>query len=171
VGASRRNPTTEKWFRVVVSLKGLDGAVQLVAGLVLIVVPPREIADIVHVVVTRDLLGNPAGPLAGHLEAAARGVIDGGGRGFAVAFLLVHAVIKLGLVAALLGEVVPAYPVAALALAVFVVFEVLRAVRTRSFVLPILAVFDVVVIALVLREYVLLRRERNTGNTATREPR
>jgi uncharacterized membrane protein len=61
--------------------------------------------------------------------------------------------VKCGLVLALARRVRPAYPIAAVVLGLFVAYELYRAVRTGSLLLPVLAALDVLVIALVLREY------------------
>ncbi|MEV5538022.1 DUF2127 domain-containing protein [Saccharopolyspora shandongensis] len=150
---------TDKLFRVAVLLKGLDGAVQLVAGVLLIFVSPSTITRLAHAVVTRDLLGPPAGPLAGHFEEALQH-FAGGSRTFVITYLIAHGVIKIGLVIGLLRKIMPLYPVAMAALGLFVVFEVLRAVQTKSVVLPFFAALDVAIIVLVLREYLELRRRK-----------
>jgi uncharacterized membrane protein len=151
--------TTDKLFRIAVALKGLDGGVQLVLGIVLIFLPPTVITGLANAVVTRDLLGDPNGTLSTHLETAAHNFADGSSRTFAIGYLLLHAVIKIGLVAALLRKIVPVYPVAAVVLGAFVVYEIYRAIRTHSIALPIFAVLDIIIIVLVLREYRQLRRE------------
>jgi uncharacterized membrane protein len=61
---------------------------------------------------------------------------------------------------ALLKKVMPMYPVAAVVLAGFVVYELWRAVHTHSIALPFFAALDIVIIVLVMREYRQLRRER-----------
>ncbi|MFI0465226.1 DUF2127 domain-containing protein [Saccharopolyspora sp. 5N102] len=152
-----RTTLTDKLFRVAVLLKGLDGAVQLIAGVLLIFLSPNTITRLAHAVVTRDLLGPPAGPLAGHFEEALQH-FAGGNRTFVITYLIAHGVIKIGLVIGLLGKIMPLYPVAMAALGLFVVFEVLRAVQTKSVVLPLFTVLDVAIIVLVLREYLELRR-------------
>lgn len=154
---------TDRLFRIAVLLKGLDGGFQLIAGIALLFVPAREITNLVQLAVTRDLVGNPAGMLATHLETAVQDFTGGSTHTFVIVYLLVHAVIKLGLVVALLRKVTPAYPIAAVALAVFVVFEVLRAVRTHSVALPIFAALDVLIIILVVKEYLQIRRERSVA--------
>jgi uncharacterized membrane protein len=156
----KRTTWTDRLFRIAVVLKGLDGGFQLVAGIALLFIPARAIISLVQLIVTRDLVGNPAGMLATHLQSAVQNFTGGSTHTFVIVYLLVHAVIKLGLVVALLRNVAPAYPVAAVALGVFVVFEVLRAIRTHSVALPIFAALDVLIIVLVVREYVVLRRER-----------
>jgi len=68
--------------------------------------------------------------------------------------------VKLALVLALLRKWVPAYPVAIAVLGAFVVYEVYRATRTGSLLLPVLAVLDIAIIVVIVREYQLLRRDR-----------
>lgn len=150
---------TDKLFRVAVLLKGLDGATQLVAGVLLIFLSPTTVNRLAHAVVTRDLLGPPTGPLAGHFEVAVQHFVTGG-RTFVIAYLIAHGLIKLVLVIALLRKIMPMYPVAMTALGLFVLFELLRAVQTRSLVLPLFALLDVVIIILVLKEYLELRRQQ-----------
>ena len=157
--------TTDKLFKVAVTIKGLDGLIQLVLGIVLIFIPPTLITGLANDVVTRDLLGDPNGTLSTHLETAAHNFADGSSRTFAIGYLLLHAVIKLGLVAALLRKIMPLYPVAVVVLGAFVVYEIVRAVHTHSIALPIFAAIDIVIIVLVIREYVQLRRERAESAT------
>lgn len=150
--------STEKLFRIAIALKGLDGALQLVGGLVLMIVPATVISGFAHAVVTRDLLGDPEGTLARHLELAAGHFAEG--RTFAVVYLVAHGLIKLGLVWALAKKVMRAYPVAAVVLSAFVVYEIFRAIHTHSLALPFFAALDVLIVVLVLREYRQLKRDR-----------
>jgi uncharacterized membrane protein len=151
-----RASRTERFFKVALILKGLDGAAELVAAVVLLLVPAAAVDRLVAEVVSRDLLGPPDGFLARHLMAGTAEFASGN-RAFVLAYLGLHGAVKIGLVVALLSRWRPAYPVAAAVLGVFVAYEVLRAVRTGSMVLPFLAALDVIIIVLILREYRLLR--------------
>jgi uncharacterized membrane protein len=151
-----RGTRTDRFFKVAVILKGLDGAAELVAAVVLLLLPAAAVDRLVAEVVSRDLLGPPDGFLARHLMAGTAEFATGN-RTFVLVYLGLHGVVKIGLVVALLSRWRPAYPVAAAVLGVLVAYEVLRAVRTGSVVLPFLAALDVVIIVLVLREYRLLR--------------
>jgi uncharacterized membrane protein len=51
--------------------------------------------------------------------------------------------IKCGLVVAMARRVRPAYPVAVVVLGIFVCYELVRAVRTGSVLLPVFAAIDV----------------------------
>ncbi|MEB3369358.1 DUF2127 domain-containing protein [Saccharopolyspora mangrovi] len=150
---------TDRLFRVAVWIKGLDAVGQLAGGVLLIFFPPAALTRIAHGVVTRDLLGPPTGALAGHFEEALHHLADGSARTFVIGYLLVHGLIKLGLVVALLRKEIRWYPVAIAALGLFVLFELVRGVQTHSLVLPLLTVLDIAIIVMVIKEYRELRRE------------
>lgn len=144
-------------FRLAVLAKGLDGAVELVAAVVLLALSAAEVPRLVADVVTRDLLGPPDGTLARHFVAGTAEFASGN-RTFVVVYLALHGLIKLALVVALLTRWRPAYPAAMVVLGLFVAYELARAVSTGSIVLPFLAVFDLAILVLVWREYRLLTR-------------
>jgi uncharacterized membrane protein len=152
---------TERLFRLAMFVKGLDGAIELVGAVVLLLVPAALVSQLVADVISRDLLGSPDGFLARHLVAGTAEFASGS-RTFVVLYLALHGVVKLALVVALLRRWLPAYPVAAVVLSVFVGYELYRAVNMGSVVLPALAVVDILIIVMVIREYRLLRRELRT---------
>ena len=154
-----KETSTERLFRIAITLKGLDGAVQLIGALVLAFVPATVVTGFAHAVITRDLLGDPSGTLARHLQTAAENFAGGGAKTFAVVYLLAHGLLKLALVWALARKWVRAYPVAMVVLAAFVVYEIYRAVETHSIALPFFAALDAVIIVLVYREYRNLKRD------------
>ena len=162
--------TTDRLLRAALLLKGLDGAVELLAGVALAVVGPRELGGLTRRVVEHHLLGSPHGALAERF-AAGEAALTGGDRTFAVVYLTLHGLVKLGLVVALLREVRPAYPLAIGVLAVFVGYEALRAARTGSAALWVAAALDLAVIALVLREYRRLTAGRSPPRGSRRRPR
>ncbi len=136
-------------------VKAVDGALELVGALVLLALSGAALHELVNAVLSRDLLGPPDGSLARHFEAGTAEFASGN-RTFAVVYLGLHGLVKLALVAALLRQWRPAYPVAAVVLGAFVLYEIYRAIQTGSVLLPFLAALDVAIIALVIREYRLL---------------
>ncbi|MGY1688570.1 DUF2127 domain-containing protein [Geodermatophilus sp. SYSU D01105] len=151
--------TTDRLLRAALFLKGLDGAVELLAGVALAVAGPQALAGLTRRVVEHHLLGSPRGELAERF-AAGEAVLAGGDRTFAIVYLTLHGLVKLGLVVALLREVRPAYPVAVAVLGVFVGYELLRALRTGSVLLGVAAALDLLIAVLVVREYRRLPRTR-----------
>ena len=152
-------PRTAHLFKVAMLVKGVDGAAELIIAAFLQLVSTATVHSLVADVLARDLLGPPDGRLARRLVTATDAFATGD-RTFAVVYLGLHGVVKLALVLALLRRWVPAYPVAVVVLGVFVVYEVYRATRTGSVLLPALAALDIAIIAVVVREYRLLRRNR-----------
>ena len=142
------------------AVKGIDGLIELIGGITLLLVSQAEVQKVIAAVVTRDLLGPPDGSLARHFVAGTAEFASGD-RTFAVLYLLLHGVLKVALVIALLRHWLPAYPVAIVVLGLFVVYELYRATQTGSVLLPVLAVVDIAVIVLVVREYRALRREQS----------
>ncbi|SHK97669.1 Uncharacterized membrane protein [Pseudonocardia thermophila] len=149
----------ERLFRAAVALKGLDGLVELVAAVVLLGTPAAFVREFVEWVLTRDLLGPPDGSLARHFIAGTTEFASGN-RTFAVVYLGLHGLLKIAMAVALLKEWLRAYPLVIAVLAVFVAYELHRAVNTGSIVLPVLAALDLLIIVLVAREYRALRRKR-----------
>jgi len=150
---------TERLFRLALLVKAVDGAAELLAALVLLVVPGAALSSWIHEIISRDLLGPPDGSLARHFVAGTAEFASGN-RTFAVVYLGLHGLVKLGLVGALLARWRPAYPVAVVVLGAFVVYELYRAGQTGSLVLPLLGLVDAAVILLIVREYRLLSHRR-----------
>ena len=162
--------TTDRLLRAALFLKGLDGAVELLAGLALAVVGPRELGGLTRRAVAHHLLGSPHGALAERFTTG-EAALTGGDRTFAVLYLTLHGLLKLGLVVALLRELRPAYPVAVGVLVVFVGYEVHRALQTGSEALWVAAALDLAVVVLVVREYRRLRGGRPPPAGSPRRPR
>jgi uncharacterized membrane protein len=157
VGASTDRAAGEGLFRVALLLKGLDGAVELLAAMALAVVTPDVLDGFVRLVLDHHLLGGPHSDLATRFAAGEEQVL-GSGRTFAVVYLALHGVVKCGLVVAMARRIRPAYPVAAVVLGLLVIYELYRATRTGSVLLPAFAALDLFIIALIIREYLRLRR-------------
>ena len=156
----RRAPTTlDRVFAVGVVVKGIDGAIELIAGVLLWLAP--GLID----TVLRAVLGEATqsdGAIAGFIAtgvAHADATVLTGGTGFLILFLIAHGVIKLVLVYCLLRRIVRAYPWALLVLLVFLGYQVWALVAGPSIPLALFVVLDVVIIVLVWREYRELRRQ------------
>jgi uncharacterized membrane protein len=151
---------TERLFTAALLVKGADGAAELIAAVALMLVPEATVHRLVADVLARDLLGSADGPLARHV-ATVTDQFAAGNRTFAVVYLGLHGVVKIALVVALLRRWQRAYPVAVTVLGAFVGYELYRAVRTGSLLLPALALLDIAIIVVIVREYRLLRRGRS----------
>jgi uncharacterized membrane protein len=142
----------DRAFAVGIILKGLDGLLEVVGGLLLLVVSPTTIDQLSRFLTQHELSEDPHDFLATHLLHAA-GALTGSSLKFGAAYLLSHGVIKIVLVAALLRDKIWAYPWMIAFLLVFIVYQIYRMTFAFSVGLLGLTIFDVVVAWLTYREY------------------
>lgn len=156
--ASAHRTALDRVFDVGVIIKGFDGAVELIVGLLLLLAP-HAIDAVLDWIAGRaqaepSRVGEFVATVVGHADAQ----LAGGGTGFLIAFLLAHGVIKLALVYALLRRIIKAYPWAIGILITFLAYQLFVLVTSPSLGQVLFSVLDVVIIVLVWREYRELRR-------------
>lgn len=144
-------------FRFSVILKGLHALIEVAGGLALYLVSAQSVASLVNAVTQEELLEDPRDFIASHLLTAAQ-QLSVGTQHFYAFYLLSHGLVKLVLVAGLLRENLRAYPLSLGALALFIAYQLYRYSYTHSIGLIVLTVFDLMVMALVLHEWKILRR-------------
>jgi uncharacterized membrane protein len=142
----------DRAFAVGIILKGLDGVLEVVGGVILLVVSPTTIDNLSRALTQHELSEDPHDFLATHLLHAA-GSLTGSSLEFGALYLLSHGVIKIVLVTALLRDKIWAYPWMIAFLIVFIVYQIYRMTFAFSIGLLGLTVFDVVVVWLTYREY------------------
>jgi uncharacterized membrane protein len=154
-----RSTTPMSWFRprdlldqtfeVGIILKGLDGVLEVLGGLLLLVVSPATIDRVVTSLTQHELSEDPHDLLATHLLGTAHGLT-----GAAVLFGAVyHGLVKVALVAALLNNQRWAYPWTIAFLGVFIGYQLYRLSLGPSVGLAALTVFDAGIAWLTYREY------------------
>jgi uncharacterized membrane protein len=149
----------DRAFAVGIILKGLDGVLEVVGGLLLLVVSPVSIDQLARALTQHELSEDPHDFLATHLLHAA-GSLSGSSLRFGAAYLLLHGVVKVLLVTALLRDKIWAYPWMIAFLIVFIVYQVYRMTFAFSIGLLGLTIFDLVVVWLTYREYAKQRAAR-----------
>ena len=156
-------------FRVSVLLKGLDGALEIAGGLVLLFVSPHSIYEVVRWLIAHDLAGSPHDFIARHvLHSASQ--LSASTTLFGAVYLLVHGGAKVVLVVLVLRDKLWAYPWMIGLLLAFIVYQVYRFVERPGPGLVILTLFDAFVAWLTWREYRLKRGARRAPTPATPDP-
>jgi uncharacterized membrane protein len=160
-----RRTRFERVYSLLILTQGVDGLLELVCGLVLLVAP-RITGGMLEAVAAE--LAEGTSPLR---DAAARSIASAGGgvvTGAAplATFLLVHAVVKLVTVRALLRRAVRWYPWAIAALTVLLGAQIVDLVAAPQVGGAVLGTLDVVVILVVGWEYRRLRAETGADETA-----
>ncbi len=157
--ALRRHEWREALFLVSVWFKGLDGLLELIGGSALFIVAPASILHIIQYLTQDELVEDPRDRVANALlRAASR--LSAGTEHFMALYLLIHGLVKLGLVWGLLRRVLAAYPLSMVIFAGFIAYQLYRYTITQGFGLLTLSALDVVVIALIYLEYRALQRGR-----------
>jgi uncharacterized membrane protein len=142
----------DRAFAVGIVLKGVDGVLEVVGGLLLLVVSPATIDLLTRTLTQHELSEDPHDFLATRLLHAA-GSLSGSSLRFGAAYLLLHGVVKVLLVTALLRDKIWAYPWMIAFLIAFIVYQVYRMTFAFSIGLLGLTIFDLVVVWLTYREY------------------
>ena len=146
-------------FRVSVLLKGLDGALEIIGGIVLLFVAPHSIYEVTRWAVAHDLAGSPLDFVARHLLHSAC-ELSSSTTLFGAVYLLVHGGAKVVLVVLVLREKLWAYPWMIGLLLAFIVYQIYRFTYRPGPGLVILTLFDAFVAWLTWREYRLKRAPR-----------
>lgn len=136
-------------FLVTVILKGVDGLLEIGLGLLLMFTD--EFSDAVFVLIRSGLVDDPNGYFGSHLRALANqsheAFLIGG------IYLVVHGAVKVFISGTLWRDYAWAYPAALALLGLFIFYELIHVLHSGSIPYMCLALFDIVMFALVGYEY------------------
>ncbi len=155
----------DRVFEVGIILKGLDGVLETLGGLLLLAVTPATINTVVSRLTQYELSEDPKDFIARHLLRYAHG-LTGPAVTFAALYLLLHGALKVVLVVALLRNQLWAYPWMIGFLVLFIVYQVYRLVLSPTAVLIGLTTFDALIVWLTWREW-----RKQTADRAIQRPR
>ena len=138
-------------YLVAILIKGFDGAVEAVMGTVILISGPERLYEWVIRLTAPELTGHH--PAIHALQRGAARLAEGP-HNFEIFYLLVHGLLKLGIVSALLrGGGRWLFPVASMVLSGFVLYMAWRLTIRWSDWLLGFALFDLLTLALVLIEW------------------
>nr|WP_269437410.1 MULTISPECIES: DUF2127 domain-containing protein [unclassified Arthrobacter] len=143
------------------TLKGLDGLLEFVGGIFLLLVTPREIGSIVQFLTQHELSEDPGNLIANALKHWADSLTVSASL-FGAAYLLLHGLVKIVLVWAVLKDYLWAYPWMIGFLLVFIAFQAYEIFASFSWALVLLTLFDIFVVGLTWHEYGARRAQART---------
>jgi uncharacterized membrane protein len=148
---ARRAPLLHDAYLVVILIKGFDGAMEALAGLIIALTGPERLYDWVIRLTAPELTGHH--PALHAIRSGAARLAESSHR-FVIFYLLVHGLLKLGIVIALLrGGRRWVFPASSLILTGFIVYMGWRlTVRWSDWLLGF-ALFDLLTLTLVLNEW------------------
>jgi len=151
-------------FLIGVALKGLDGLVELVGAIVLLVTTPGQLLLIAQRLTAHELAREPNDFLANALLHSIT-QLGSGTVVFLAVYLLLHGVLKLAIVIALMLGTRRVYPWAIAAIGAFLIYQVYELFVSPSIGLVLLTVFDLIILLLTWREWRRGRPLRQTWHS------
>ena len=142
----------DRTFEISVILKGIDGVLEIVGGIILLLVSPATIDRLAVALTQHELSEDPHDFIATHILHTAS-TLTGTAVLLAALYLLLHGLLKLVLVVAVLKGKLWAYPWMLGFLGAFVAYQLYRLTFAPSLWLVLLTIFDVFVGWLTWLEY------------------
>jgi uncharacterized membrane protein len=133
-------------------IKGIDGALEVIGGLLLLVLSPATIGRLVVSLTQHELVEDPHDRVATVLRSSAAHM-SAGAELFGSIYLIAHGLIKIGVVAGVLRGYRWAYPIAIGFLGLFIAYQLYRLSYAFNAGLLALTLFDIAMVALTWREY------------------
>src|SRR5215471_4113375 len=159
------SPALDKTFKIGLVLKGLDGIVEVAAGILLLVLSPTSIEHIVRSLTAEELSEDRHDYIANYLLHTTSH-LSSGVTLFGAIYLLSHGVAKIVLVALVLRDKLWAYPWLIALLLAFIAYQLYQITAVRfSAGLTLLTIFDAVLVWLTWREYRAKRAMRDQAAT------
>jgi uncharacterized membrane protein len=160
MSAGQPRPTLlDQTFFVSLILKGLDGVLELVGGILLLIVTPAQIGVIARFLTQHELSEDPHDLIANALLHVT-GSLNLSVTLFGAIYLLLHGVVKVVLVWAVLRDHLWAYPWLIAFLLVFIVYQGYELIVAFSWGLLLLTAFDILIVCLTWRENNIQRARR-----------
>jgi uncharacterized membrane protein len=164
------NGNVHRLFQAAVVVKGIDGILEFIGGVLLLFVSPSTLNRLIVALTQHELAEEPDDWLVVTLRHLAE-TFSVETRHFASAYLIGHGVLKVFLAVSLLRERLWAFPLALSVLTIFVAYQLHRFGHTRSTVLLALTALDVVVMVLIWREYRSRKESARPSSTAMQRDR
>jgi uncharacterized membrane protein len=165
------SPALDRTFRIALVLKGLDGVLEVVGGILLLFLSPQAIEHVVRVLTAHELSEDPHDLVARYLLHTTAHLHHGTTL-FGAIYLLSHGIAKVVLVALVLRDKLWAYPWLIALLLAFIAYQVYEITAVHfSAGLTALSLFDALLVWLTWREYRARRAERRArAPAAARSP-
>jgi uncharacterized membrane protein len=142
----------DRTFEIGIILKGLDGVLETIGGVLLLAVSPTQINAAAKTLTQHELSEDPHDWIATHLLHYAHG-LTGSTVTFAAVYLLAHGLVKVVLVVALLRNKLWAYPGLIAVLLAFIGYQLYLIALHPTGGLVALTIFDAAVAWLTWREW------------------
>jgi len=164
------SPALDKTFRIGLVLKGLDGVLEVIGGILLLFLSPAAIQHLVRVLTAHELREDPHDLIARYLLHTTAH-LHHGTTVFGAIYLLSHGIAKIVLVALVLRDKLWAYPWLIGLLLAFIAYQLYQITVVHFSVgLTLLTIFDALLVWLTWREYRAKRAKQHRVQAAVAAP-
>jgi uncharacterized membrane protein len=140
-------------FVISLIFKGLDGLIELLGGLALLVFSQPHIRHFVTAATHQELIEDPHDFIANLLIKSTANFTDGL-RYFLAVYLLIHAAVKLISVIGIITNRLWAYPFALITLGLLALYQIYEVIFVKATVVMIaLTIFDIFILWMIAYEY------------------
>jgi uncharacterized membrane protein len=157
-----------RFYELGILIKGIDGALQLVSGFLLLYLSPATINRMVFFFVRDELREDPEDLFVNLVLHATQNLLQT--KTLTSVFLLVHGGAKLLLVAGLAANKLWSYPAAIVVFVAFTVYQLYELAQQVSVFMATVTVLDVIVIVLIAAEYRQVRMTRRGTESIKKVP-
>lgn len=150
----------DKIFEGSIIIKGIGGLLEFIGGLLVFFINPTQIHNFIALITQRELLEDPRDIIANLLTQVTSG-ITADSRTFIIAFLWVHASIKLIAVIGLLRNQLWAYPFSLITLGLLMIYQMYDIIFVKISVgMILLTIFDIFILWLIWQEFQKVRQTK-----------
>jgi uncharacterized membrane protein len=147
----------DKVFEAGLLIKGIDGAIEFLGGLVLFFVSPTSIHRFLAFITQQELTENPHDKLA-HFILHSADSLNTTNKIYLILFLWLHAAVKLISVIGILRNIHWAYPFALIGLGLLTLYQLYSIYERTSLGLILLTAFDIFILGMIWREYGMVKK-------------
>lgn len=146
------NNLVHKSFEIGILLKGIDGVLEIIGGILLIFLNPVRLNKLVVLLTQHELSQDPDDIISNFMiKFSSNFSIDT--QYFGVIYLISHGLVKSILIFLLWRKKIWAYPLTIVSLILFIAYQIYRYTITHSMGFILLTFFDIIMIFLTFIEY------------------
>jgi uncharacterized membrane protein len=143
--------TLHELFLIGIIVKAIYGILEIIGGITLVFTRSDMISSLVRQIFHHEIVEDPTDFFANLFIR--RSHISSGALSFAAVLLIIHGFINICLFVALLHKKRWAFPVAAVALTLLIIYQILKILSNHSIALMFFTLFDIALLMLFLKEY------------------
>lgn len=148
----RPSSVLDKVFEGGIILKGISGALEFLGGLLLLFISPVAMHGFIVFITQHERIEDPHDKVVAILFSSTQHLFAGGS-GFLIAYLWIHAAIKLIAVIGILRNYLWAYPFSLVSLGLLMLYQLYSIYIHPSIGMILLTIFDIFILWLIWREY------------------